>query len=110
MSRHPPLGGSAIGQANPILYSVWLTDLSRHLATTAQLDGFDVDTSQAPPREWLPPNVNIRTWDIFTDVPDELVEQYDVVHVKLLVFVVKGDPIPILRNLIRMLSTGHPGF
>lgn len=49
--------------------------------------------------------MNIREWDIFTEVPDELVEQYNVVHVKLLVFVVKGDVIPILRNLLRMLST-----
>ena len=40
-------------------------------------------------------------------MPDELVEQYDVVHVKLLVFVVKDDPMSVLRNLIRMLSTGH---
>lgn len=87
------------------MYSVWLTDLSRNLAATVQLDGFDVDTSQALHKEWLLTNVNIRKWDIFTEVPDELVEQYDVVHVKLLVFVVKGDVILILRNLLRMLST-----
>jgi hypothetical protein len=43
--------------------------------------------------------VKIRKWDIFTEVLDELVEeQYDVVHVKFLVLVVKGDPIPILRK------------
>ncbi|MCJ1252157.1 hypothetical protein MMC30_009396 [Trapelia coarctata] len=85
---------------------VWLTDLLHHVASTAQLDGFDVDTSQAPPQEWLPANVKIRKWDIFTEVPDELVEQYDVVHVKMWVLVVKGDPTPILRNLRRMLKPG----
>lgn len=85
---------------------IWLMDLSRQLPLTSQLDGFDVDTSQAPPTEWLPANVNIRKWDIFTEVPDELVGQYDIVHLKLLVFVVKGDPVPILRNLLRMLKPG----
>lgn len=65
-----------------------------------------MDVSQAPPKEWLPSNVTIRQWNVFDEVPEELIEQYDIVHLKLLVFVVKGDPVPILRNLLKMLKPG----
>ncbi|TGO59554.1 hypothetical protein BCON_0043g00120 [Botryotinia convoluta] len=85
---------------------VWLTDLASQLPDSTQLDGFDVDTSQAPPKEWLPANVVIRQWDIFTEVPDELIEQYDVVNVRLLVFVLREDPLPVLRRLIKLLKPG----
>ncbi|KAJ0424604.1 hypothetical protein BJY00DRAFT_309029 [Aspergillus carlsbadensis] len=84
----------------------WLTDLSALLPATCQLDGFDIDTSQAPPKEWLPANVSLHEWDVFTELPEHLIGRYDVVHVRLLVFVVKGDPTPILRNLVRMLKPG----
>ncbi|KAL2845822.1 hypothetical protein BJX68DRAFT_269020 [Aspergillus pseudodeflectus] len=84
----------------------WLTDLSAQLPATCHLDGFDMDTSQAPPKEWLPANVCLHEWDVFTDLPEHLIGRYDVVHVRLLVFVVKGDPTGILRRLVRMLKPG----
>lgn len=41
------------------------------------------------------------------DVPSELVGQYDLVHVRLLVLAVdNSDPRPMLRNLIKMLKPG----
>ncbi|RAH81718.1 hypothetical protein BO86DRAFT_389249 [Aspergillus japonicus CBS 114.51] len=69
----------------------WLTDLSAQLPPTAQLDGFDLELTQAPPRAFLPSNVRLHEWDIFSEVPEHLVGQYDVVHVRLLVFVVGGS-------------------
>ncbi|KAL3488134.1 S-adenosyl-L-methionine-dependent methyltransferase [Aspergillus germanicus] len=84
----------------------WLTDLAALLPATCRLDGFDIDTSQAPPKEWLPANVSLHEWDIFTDLPEYLIGRYDIIHVRLLIFVVKGDPTGILRNLVRMLKPG----
>ncbi|KAK1143257.1 hypothetical protein N8T08_006957 [Aspergillus melleus] len=84
----------------------WLTDLAPHLPSTCQLDGYDLDIAQAPPTEWLPPNMRLRTWDAFSPVPDDLVGQYDIVHIKLFVFVVKGDPTALLRNLLTLLKPG----
>lgn len=86
--------------------AIWPIDVAReHL--TAQLDGFDINISQAPPKQWLSPNITLKTWDIFDDVPEQMVGMYDVVHVRLLVLVVqKSDPRSILRNLIRMLKPG----
>ncbi|KAL8867403.1 MAG: hypothetical protein Q9198_008529 [Flavoplaca austrocitrina] len=66
--------------------------------------GFDVDLAQAPPREWLPPNVKLDTLDLFKPLPDVYVERFDVVHLRLLMCVIKEDPMPVLNNLISMLS------
>lgn len=86
--------------------AIWLVDIAREYPT-AQLDGFDINTSQAPPKQWLPPNITLKTWNIFDDVPQHMIGIYDVVHVRLLVLVVqKGDPRKILRNLICMLKPG----
>ncbi|KAL8677212.1 MAG: hypothetical protein Q9224_007212, partial [Gallowayella concinna] len=81
----------------------WLVDAAREYPR-AQLDGFDLSTAQFPHTAWIPKNINLSTMDIFQPVPDDLRGQYDVVHVGLLVFVVeKGDPLPILDNLLALL-------
>lgn len=83
---------------------LWLADLSRQVSNKAQLDGFDIDTSQAMPKEWLPSNVHVRKWDVTTETPLDLLGQYDVVHVRLFIFVVRNDLVYILRNLMKLLS------
>ena len=43
--------------------------------------------------------------DVFGDVPWSLVGRFDVVHIRTFCIVVKnGNPVPLLRNLIEMLS------
>lgn len=49
--------------------------------------------------------MRLRSWDAFAPVPEDMVGQYDIVHIKLFVFVVKGDPALLLRNMLRLLST-----
>lgn len=86
--------------------AIWLIHVAREYPI-ARLDGFDINTSQAPPEQWLPPNITMKTWNIFDPVPDQMIGIYDVVHVRLLLLVVqKSDPRNILRNLIRMLKPG----
>ena len=48
----------------------------------------------------------MQTLDAFTDdLPEELVEAYDVVHLGIFVLVVRNnDPGKIVKNLFRMLS------
>ena len=56
---------------------MWLLDLSDFLPQSARLDGFDIDLSQTPPNEWLPPNVSISKWDVLEEeVPEALKGQY----------------------------------
>ncbi|KAL8704725.1 MAG: hypothetical protein Q9225_008069, partial [Loekoesia sp. 1 TL-2023] len=84
---------------------VWLIDLAEQLPQ-AELDGYDISSSQFPPQKWLPKNIHLMTLDALAEVPESLVEKYDVVHVGLLVLAVGNDPMPLLRNLSRMLKPG----
>lgn len=78
--------------------------MSREHAS-AQFDGFDISLTQCPPPEWLPSNVSIRKLDILKLLPDELVGQYDIVNVRLFLCVIRNDdPVPVLTNLLKMLS------
>ena len=86
--------------------AIWLIDVARE-CPMAQLDGFDIDISQAPPKQWLPPNVNIKTWNVFDSLLDDMIGVFDIVHVRLLILVVQqSDPKSIIRNLFRMLKPG----
>ncbi|MCJ1453327.1 hypothetical protein MMC28_003674 [Mycoblastus sanguinarius] len=85
---------------------MWLIDVSHDLPT-ARLDGLDIDLTQAPHRQWLPPNIKLRQWNIFDEVPSDLVGKYDILHVRLLLLVIEqGDPRPVIRNFLKMLKPG----
>lgn len=86
-------------------FSIWLIELAEKLPPTAQLDGFDISTAQFPAPEWLPKNVNLTKLDAFAPIPEYLIVKYDIVHVGLFVTVVEeDDPLPLLDNLLCMLS------
>ncbi|RYP61548.1 hypothetical protein DL769_007648 [Monosporascus sp. CRB-8-3] len=87
---------------------VWLLDLHTQLdpVTETELVGFDVDINQVGPKEWLPNNLSIREWSVFDDVPEDLVGTFDIVNVRLIVFVIEEDPAPVLRNLTKLLKPG----
>lgn len=86
-------------------FSIWLIELAEKLPSTAQLDGFDISSAQFPAREWLPKNVNLTNLDVLAPVPEHLIAKYDIVHIGLFVTVVQDDdPLPLLDNLLLMLS------
>lgn len=79
--------------------------MARTLASSAQLDGFDNNLSQCPPKEWLPDNVNIYDFDAFADLPEHLIGKYDILHIRLFLLIVQNnDPMPLLKTFIQMLS------
>ncbi|KAF4625371.1 hypothetical protein G7Y89_g12797 [Cudoniella acicularis] len=105
---HPsiPIQKSAVVADVATGTAIWLLDVARE-HPTAQLDGFDNDISQAPHPKWLPPNVNVRHWDIFEEVPEDMIAKYDFVHVRLLVLVIKeSNPRQVISNLLKMLKPG----
>ncbi|KAI1144224.1 S-adenosyl-L-methionine-dependent methyltransferase [Hypoxylon sp. FL0543] len=86
---------------------VWLTDLATRLPPSVQLDGLDISLHALPPREWLPPNVHVREWDMKGGVPDDLVGVYDIVHARNLAFAVTDDEIKhVLENFFKILKPG----
>lgn len=85
---------------------LWLIDVSRELPG-AQLDGLDLDLTRAPHRRWLPPNINLGHWDMFGEVPPELLGKYDLVHIRLLILVLSGvDLSKPLANFLKLLKPG----
>ncbi len=71
------------------------------------MDGLDIALSQAPPIHWLPPNINMRVWNIFEDLPEDPMGQFDIVHVRLLFLVVlNNDAVPVINNLSQMQKPG----
>jgi len=110
---HPRIQNAIMGKENLHVADVgtgtgvWLLDMAQQLPRSTQLDGIDISFGQFPPREWLPQNVTLRLVDMFRPTPVELVEKYDIIHIRHFVCVVKdNDPTPLLRNLLRMLKPG----
>lgn len=87
---------------------IWLLDLLPQLDPSTELVGIDADITQVGPREWLPENLTLRQWSVFTDVPDDLVGAFDIVNLRLFAFVIEDDATPILRKLKKLLSEFPP--
>lgn len=69
-----------------------------------RLDGLDVSFHATPPPQWLPSNVTLRHWDCRSDMLEELVGLYDVVHIRNFSFVLqKGDIQHVLDNLMGLI-------
>ncbi|KAI1761228.1 S-adenosyl-L-methionine-dependent methyltransferase [Hypoxylon sp. FL1150] len=86
---------------------VWLTDLAARLPPSVQLDGLDVSLRAMPPKEWLPSNMTVREWDIKSEVPNDLVGVYDIVHARNFIFVLKNDEIKdTMAKMMKLLKPG----
>ncbi|KAI1377900.1 S-adenosyl-L-methionine-dependent methyltransferase [Hypoxylon crocopeplum] len=86
---------------------IWLVDLARYLPPSAHIDGFDIDLTQCPPKDWLPSNVSVHQVDCLAPLPEHLLEQYDIVHIQLFhIAVHNNDPAPIIQNLLKLLKPG----
>ena len=67
----------------------------------------DITLSQAPPNQWRPPNINMRVWNIFEDPSEDLVGQFDIVHIRLLLLVIpNNNAVPVIKRLATMLKPG----
>ena len=82
-----------------------MVDLAQHVPSDWVLFGFDLSAAQFPAWEFLPPNISLKTMDAFGDIPRKFVGKFDVVHLRALPLVVEdGDPDPLIRNVMAMLS------
>lgn len=83
-----------------------MLDFARQHPQAAQLDGLDISLDQVPDKEWLPSNISFHLYDVYDEPPDDLVEKYDIIHVRHLTLVIKqDDPTVVIHNLLKMLST-----
>ena len=104
-SIHVPVSGSRIADVATGT-AIWLLDLARSLPGS-RFDGFDISLEQCPPQQWLPSSVGLHQWDVFSPIPPEFRYQFEVVHIRLALFVVRdNDPRPIFRNVLELLKPG----
>lgn len=94
------------GHANTLTTSIWLLEAAEDYPNAASLEGLDIALHQAPSEHLLPDNVRFKYLDLHEEIPAEFVGRYDLVHARFLLGLVKNnDPIPILQNLLKLLST-----
>lgn len=83
----------------------WMPGLNREAPVQLRLDGMDINLAQAPLKQWLPPNINMRTWNIFEEVPDDLVGQFDVYTSVFVLLVVQNETAAsVVKNLGKLLN------
>ena len=82
---------------------VWLLEVARDFPHT-QCDGFDISLAQCPHKKWLPSNVDFQTWNFFEEPREDMIGKYDVVHVRLVTVVIRTDPVPVIKNLAKLLK------
>lgn len=61
---------------------MWLIDLASQVSGSAQLDGYDLAEEKLPHELLWPVNTTFSKLDAFEGVPDHLVHEYDVVHLR----------------------------
>ncbi|KAI4174465.1 MAG: hypothetical protein LQ343_002222 [Gyalolechia ehrenbergii] len=86
---------------------IWLVDFARQHPRAAQLDGFDISLDQVPSAAWLPSNVSFHQYNVHEQPPNDLLERYDIIHVRHLNLIIKNDdPTAVLGHLLAMLKAG----
>lgn len=91
---------------------VWAIELARSSASYSQnleITGLDINDVHFPPARTRPQNVTFTTWDLFSDVPDEYVASFDVVHVSfiwLLLYTSAETRSKAVTNMAKLLKSG----
>ena len=55
--------------------------------------------------EYLPENISLKTMDAFGKIPNDMIGNFDVVHIRAFALIIThSDPMPLLKNLVSLLS------
>lgn len=85
---------------------IWAVDLASQLPH-AYIEGLDINLEETPPQSWLPKNVIFRHWNVLEQVPTDMIERYDIVHLQYAQIFVRDETFPVvLANLVRLLKPG----
>ncbi|KAF1956046.1 hypothetical protein CC80DRAFT_492947 [Byssothecium circinans] len=86
--------------------AIWPLDVASELPS-AEVDGFDIALDQCPAKDLLPRIRRLEKWNLFDEPNESMLGRYDIVHVRLVIFVVRNhDPRDIIRNLMKLLKPG----
>jgi hypothetical protein len=75
------------------------------MSRMGQLRGYDISSAYFPPADELPENIRFETLDATQPPPEDLIDQYDVVHLGHMGLCIrKEDPTKFLMTCMSMLS------
>lgn len=93
------------GLINTYRNRTWLLDLANKVPPSTQLHGFDTTGIYYPHTSFLAPNMSLGLMDIMNGPPQELLEKYDIVHIRFFSSEVHGtNPKGMLDNCLKILS------
>ncbi|KAJ5731187.1 uncharacterized protein N7483_005695 [Penicillium malachiteum] len=85
---------------------LWALEVANQFPSL-RVTAFDIAGTHFPSPEFWPSNAKFALLNSLQDVPSELVGQFDVIHLRMWAFVVRGDdPSPLIQNAAKMLKPG----
>ncbi|KAI0532578.1 hypothetical protein GGR58DRAFT_489759 [Xylaria digitata] len=89
---------------------LWLFDLVKSPEVNGldiQYYGFDISRALFPHNSWLPKNVVLSTSNLLEEPPQSLHGQFDIVHLRLVLSLIRGgSPKPVIRHIKMLLKPG----
>ncbi|KAJ5649624.1 uncharacterized protein N7484_003347 [Penicillium longicatenatum] len=86
---------------------IWAVELAAQLPPSARVVAYDITDAHFPSPEYWASNVKFDHLDALSDVPESLIGQFDVVHLRMLAFIIReNDPIPLIKNAAKLLKPG----
>ena len=84
---------------------VWPLEVADLAPELVHAEGLDINLDEVPPRAWLPENVSFHKFDLLQDVPENIVERYDIVNMQFASSFIRDPHIKgAMAKLVKMLS------
>lgn len=84
---------------------IWAVELAAQLSPSARVVAYDITDAHFPTPEYWASNVEFDHLDSLSVVPESLIGQFDVVHLRMWAFIIRdNDPSPLIQNVAKMLS------
>ncbi|KAI0433477.1 hypothetical protein F5Y09DRAFT_299026 [Xylaria sp. FL1042] len=89
---------------------IWLFDLLKSPEVNGldiQYHGFDISRALFPHNSWLPKNIILSTSNLLEEPPQAFHGQFDVVHLRLVLSLIRsGSPKPVIQHIKMLLKPG----
>ncbi|KAI0875226.1 hypothetical protein GGS24DRAFT_515798 [Hypoxylon argillaceum] len=89
---------------------LWIFDLVKSPEVSGlniKYHGFDISRALFPHNSWLPKNIVLSTSNLLEEPPQSLHGQFDVVHIRLVLSLIRsGSPKPVIQHIKMLLKPG----
>lgn len=89
-------------------HRLWIFDLVKSPEVSGlniKYHGFDISRALFPHNSWLPKNIVLSTSNLLEEPPQSLHGQFDVVHIRLVLSLIRsGSPKPVIQHIKMLLS------